>query len=131
MHWRFDLSELGFKTKGWKGDGFAILIAGSLALLHALASSSILRVAFLPAVYATAFRMFGNPASTVESLFYFGFLTERIGRQWNRYAVPFLVGATYTVHEISNPEYWYEGMPFALVFIGVTLFAAGSCNSIE
>lgn len=124
LHWRFDLSELGFRTKGWKGDGSAVLIAGSLALLQVLASSSILQVAFLPAVYATAFRMFGNPASTVENLFYFGFLTERVGKQWNRYVVPFLVGAMYTAHEISNPEYWYEGLPFAFVFIGVTLFAA-------
>lgn len=57
LHWRFDLSELGFRAKGW-------------------------------------------------------------------YAVPFLVGAMYTAHEISNPEYWYEGLPFAFVFIGVTLFAA-------
>jgi hypothetical protein len=60
----------------------------------------------------------------VENLFYFGFLTDRVGKQLNRYAVPFLIGAMYTLHEISNPEYWYEGLPFVYVFIGVTLFAA-------
>jgi membrane protease YdiL (CAAX protease family) len=124
LHWRFDLSELGFRTKGWKGDVAAILIVGSLGILQALVSPSGLQIALLPAVYATAFRMFGNPASTVENLFYFGFLTERIGKQWNRYAVSFLIGAMYTAHEISNPEYWYEGMQFALVYIGVVVFAA-------
>lgn len=124
LHWQFDLSELGFRTKGWKGDVSAILIAGSIGLLQTLVSSSGLQFAFFPAVYATAFRMFGNPASTVENLFYFGFMTERIGKHWNRYVVPFLIGAMYTAHEISNPEYWYEGLPLAFVFIGVTLFAA-------
>jgi hypothetical protein len=124
LHWRFDLSELGFRTKGWKGDVAAILVVGSLGILQALVSSSVLQIALLPAVYATAFRMFGNPASTVENLFYFGFLTERISKPWNRYAIPFLVGAMYTAHEISNPEYWYERMQFALVFIGVAVFAA-------
>jgi hypothetical protein len=124
LHWRFDLSKLGFRTRGWKGDVAAILVVGSLGILQALVSQSSLQVALLRAVYATAFRMFGNPASTVENLFYFGFLTERISKQWNRYAIPFLVGAMYTAHEISNPEYWYEGMQFALVFIGVVVFAA-------
>lgn len=124
LHWRFDLSELGFRTKGWKGDVAAILIVGSFALLQVFASPSALQITFLPAVYATAFRMFGNPASTVENLFYFGFLTERFGNQWNRYAVPFIIGAMYTAHEVSNPEYWYGGSSFAFVFVGVTLFAA-------
>lgn len=124
LHWRYDLSELGFRTKGWKADVAAILIVGSFALLQVLVSPNALQIAFLPALYATAFRMFGNPASTVENLFYFGFLTERFGNQLNRYAVPFLIGAMYTAHEVSNPEYWYAGLSFAFVFVGITLFAA-------
>lgn len=38
LHWRFDLSELGFRTRGWKGDILAILLFGSLGLLQALLS---------------------------------------------------------------------------------------------
>ncbi|HEY4691629.1 MAG TPA: hypothetical protein VIK33_20135 [Anaerolineae bacterium] len=30
----------------------------------------------------------------------------------------------YTAHEMSNPEYWYEGVSFVLVFLGVTVIAA-------
>jgi hypothetical protein len=124
LHWKFDLSELGFRSRGWKGDTAAIAIIGGLGLLQALASSIVLQLDVLPAFFATAFRMFGNPASTVENLFYFGFLTDRIGKRLNRYAVPFLIGTMYTLHEMSNPEYWYEGLPFTFVFIGVTLVAA-------
>jgi hypothetical protein len=58
----------------------------------------------MPAVFATMFRMFGNPASTVENLFYFGFLTERVSKQLNRYVVPFLIGAMYTLHEMTIPS---------------------------
>jgi hypothetical protein len=124
LHWRFDLSELGFRTRGWRSDLLAILLMGSLGLAQVLAASSVFQIAVLPAFYSTLFRMFGNPASTVENFFYFGFLTERIGKQFNRYLVPFLIGAMYTAHEISNPEYWYEGSPFAFIFIGVAIFAA-------
>jgi hypothetical protein len=124
LHRRFDLSELGFRSKGWKGDAAAIGIVGVLGLLQALFSSSLIQFTVLPALSATVFRMFGNPASTVENLFYFGFLTDRIGKQLNRWAVPFLIGTMYTMHELSNPEYWYEGLSFVYVFIGVTLLAA-------
>jgi len=124
LHWRFDLSELGFRSKGWKGDAAAIGIVGALGLLQGAFSSTTLQFAVLPALSATVFRMFGNPASTVENLFYFGFLTNRLGKSLNRYAVPFIVGVLYTFHEMSNPEYWYEGSSFIFVFIGVTIFAA-------
>jgi hypothetical protein len=124
LHWRFDLSDLGFKSKGWKGDVLAILLVGLLGLLQVSSSLNIASVAFLPAASATLFRMFGNPASSVENLFYFGFLTERIGKQWSRYLIPFLVGAMYTAHEMTNPEYWYRGVSFVFIFVGVTLFAA-------
>jgi hypothetical protein len=124
LHWRFDLSELGLRSKGWKGDVAAILLVGALGLLQAFSSSGVLQFAVLPAFSATAFRMFGNPASTVENLFYYGFLTERLGNSWKRYLVPFAVGAMYTAHEMTNPEYWYEGTSFVFIFVGVTIFAA-------
>jgi hypothetical protein len=124
LHWKFDLSELGFRTKGWRGDTIALLIVGSFSLLLGLSSSSASSYALLPAFYSTLFRLFGNPASTVENVFYFGFLTNRLGKRWNRYIVPLLVGAMYTAHELSNPEYWYEGLSFINIFIGVTLMAA-------
>jgi hypothetical protein len=124
LHLRFDLSDLGFRSKGWKGDTAAIMLVGGLGLIQALSSSNILQFALLPATYSALFRLFGNPASTVENLFYFGFLTERIGKRWSRYAVPFLIGALYVAHEMTNPEYWYTGVSFAFIFVGVTVFAA-------
>jgi hypothetical protein len=30
----------------------------------------------------------------------------------------------YTAHEMINPEYWYEGMSFGFVFVGVALVTA-------
>jgi hypothetical protein len=35
-----------------------------------------------------------------------------------------VIGAMYTAHEMSNPEYWYGGVSFVFIFIGVSLFAA-------
>jgi hypothetical protein len=29
----------------------------------------------------------------------------------------------YTLHEMSNPEYWYNGTPFAVEFVGITAIA--------
>ncbi len=124
LHWRFDLSGLGFKSKGWKGDVLAIALVAVLVLLQVFSSLNLGPITVLPAFFAATFRMFGNPASTVENLFYYGFLTERLGNKWNRYLVPFVIGAMYTAHEITNPEYWYESTSFVFIFIGVALFSA-------
>jgi hypothetical protein len=75
-------------------------------------------------LFAAIYRWFANPASTVENLFYFGFITERFSYRLGRWKTPVLIGALYTLHEMSNPEYWYEGLSFSIVFIGVTLTAA-------
>jgi hypothetical protein len=37
---------------------------------------------------------------------------------------PVLIGGMYMIHEMTNPEYWYGGMNYLLVFVGVTLTAA-------
>ena len=124
LHWRFNLSELGFRTKGIRGDAVAILLVGSLGLLQAFVSGSLLQIAVQSALFSALFRLFANPASSVENLFYYGFLTERLGNQRGRYLVPFFVGALYTAHEMSNPAYWYQGVSFPFIFIGVTVFAA-------
>jgi hypothetical protein len=33
LHWRFDLSDLGIRSRGWKGDVVAILLMGLLSLV--------------------------------------------------------------------------------------------------
>ena len=38
------------------------------------------------------------------------------------FLLPLIIGLMYTAHEMSNPEYWYEGMQFGLVLVGVFLF---------
>jgi hypothetical protein len=121
LHWRFDLTELGFRSAGWKGDGLAIVLLGLIYLAptlfrdqHALSPGG-------SGVSAMLDRLFFNPASTTEYLFYLGFLAERLLPKTGRWGTPLLVAAMYIAHELSDPEYWYEGMRFALVYGGVAL----------
>jgi hypothetical protein len=124
LHRRFDLSELGFKSCGWKGDAVAILLMGGVSGVSFLLRDHPAELAPGSALMAAATRMLGNPASTVENLFYFGFLTDSLAEKTGRWLTPLLIGGMYTMHEMSNPEYWYSHMSFALVFIGVALTAA-------
>lgn len=123
LHWRYDLSDYGIRSRGWKGDLLAILLMGLLALIPLLMERSLHvltpRVAFLAGLN----RLFANPASTVENLFYFGFLTEQLSHSAGRRLTPWLIGLSYAAHEMSNPEYWYEGVNFVLIFVGVTIWA--------
>lgn len=121
LHWRFDLSGYGIRSRGWKGDVLAAIIIGLLYSVPSLTTISAPAFDFLGAFTAWADRAFANPASTVENLFYFGFLTERLSQKTGRWLTPFLIGAMYAAHEMTNPEYWYKGMNFVLVFVGVTL----------
>lgn len=126
LHWRYDLSDFGLRSRGWKGDVLAILIIGFLGFVPLLMRSS---PSTHPFTFGTAFlagldRLFGNPASSVENLFYFGFLTERLSHWTGRWLTPPLIGLMYTAHEISNPEYWYGGMNFVLIFVGITIWAS-------
>ena len=69
-------------------------------------------------------RLLANPASSVENLFYFGFVAEMLSAKTGKWLTPFLIAAMYTAHEMTNPEYWDEGMSFGFVFAGVTLITA-------
>jgi hypothetical protein len=69
-------------------------------------------------------RLFANPASTVENLFYFGFLTERLLYKTGKWFTPLLIATMYTSHEISNPEYWYGHLSFVFVFVAIAVTAA-------
>jgi hypothetical protein len=124
LHWRYDLSGLGFQSKGWKGDAGAVLLIGFFYLLSVLPKFSISSISLADGLWTGLRRLFANPASTTENLFYFGFLTERLSYKTGRWLTPPIIGAMYTIHEMSNPEYWYGGVSFVFIFIGVTLFAA-------
>ncbi len=124
LHWRFDLSGYGIRSNGWKIDLLAILLMGFLGAIPVFMQAASLTFAPGRAVTAGLTRLFANPASSVENLFYFGFLTERISYKAGRWITPLLIGLMYTAHEMSNPEYWYGGMSFGFVFVGVALWAA-------
>ncbi len=124
LHRRFDLSELGFRSFGLKGDILAILLMGMLSFLPALAAGLPQKLAFATAFQAGMLRLFGNPASTVENLFYFGFLTEPMSHKFGRWLTPALIGLMYTLHEMSNPEYWYNHTAFGWIFAAITVSAA-------
>jgi hypothetical protein len=124
LHWRYDLSDYGIRSRGWKGDLFAVLLMGLLGLFPLLMRPPTLAFSFVPALLTALDRLFANPASTVENLFYFGFLTERLSYQTGKWFTPLLIGLMYTAHEMSNPEYWYGGMSFVLIFAGVAIWSA-------
>jgi hypothetical protein len=122
LHWRFDLSDLGIRSRGWRGDIVAILLIGALSLVPVLLPGP---HPFTPgnATLAALDRLFANPASTVENLFYFGFLTERLLHK-TKWVTPLLIAAMYTIHEMSNPEYWYDHLSFVFVFVAIAVAAA-------
>lgn len=124
LHWRFDLSGYGIRSNGWKGDLAAVLLMGVLGLVPLLMQPMLSAISPGNAAVAMLMRLLANPASSVENLFYFGFLTERLSYRTGKWLTPLLIGLMYTVHEMSNPEYWYGGMSFGLVFVGVVIWAA-------
>ena len=124
LHWRFDLSELGFRSLGWRGNITAVLAIALLYFFPRLSQPEAFALDFPGALTAGLDRLFANPASTTENLFYFGFLTERLSTRLGRGWTPLLVGLLYMLHEMTNPEYWYEGMFFPTVFVGVAIVAA-------
>ena len=123
LHKRFDLSECGIRSRGWKGDTAAVLLLAFLGVAPSLLRQPLSLSDPGQAVIVLLDRMFANPASTIENLFYFGFLTERLSYGTGKWFTPILMGLMYTVHEMTNPEYWYEGMQFTLVFVTVTVVA--------
>lgn len=122
LHWRYGLSELGIRSSGWQGDLAAVLIVAALTLVPRFTQPLSLSFSLLPALQTALDRMFFNPATTTEYLFYFGFLAGHLYGKLGKWWTPLLVGLMYTAHEMSNPEYWYEGVQFGFVFVGVTLF---------
>ncbi|OGO33299.1 MAG: hypothetical protein A2Z16_11450 [Chloroflexi bacterium RBG_16_54_18] len=124
LHWRFDLSELGFRSYSVKADLSDVLLMGILSFLPVLIRGLPANLRLATAFQASMERLFGNPASTVENLFYFGFLAESLARKTGRWLTPVLIGGLYTLHEMSNPEYWYSHLEFGLVFVGITLTTA-------
>ena len=124
LHWRFDLSKLGIQSSGWKGDIIAILLFGLIYLAPSLLQSSPMPSTLGNAFLAGLDRLFLNPASTTEYLFYFGFLADRLSHKTGRWMTTLIIATMYTAHEMSNPEYWYEGSKFLLIFVGVTLTAS-------
>jgi hypothetical protein len=124
LHRRYDLSELGIRSHGWRSDVVAVLFLAGLNAVPGLLRSEPGVVTVGQALLAGLDRWFANPASTTETLFYFGFLTERLSRTTGRWLTPVLIGLMYTAHEMTNPEYWYEGLVFGMVFVGVAVIAA-------
>ncbi len=123
LHWRFDLSAYGIKSRGWKGDVLAVILMGVLGFVPLLMQTMHQPGSFGTALATALDRLFANPASSIENLFYFGFLTESLSHRTGRWLTPPLIGLMYTAHEMTNPEYWYGGMNFVLIFVGVTIWS--------
>ena len=124
LHWCYNLSDYGIRSRGWRVDLLAILLIGLLALIPLLIGRSLDALTPGVAFLAGLNRLFANPASTVENLFYFGFLTEQLSHRAGKWLTPLLIGLMYAAHEMTNPEYWYGEMNFALIFVGIAIWAA-------
>lgn len=123
LHWRFGLSELGIRSRGWGGDLVGIVLPGLLAAVGAVLIGGL---ASHPqaAILAAMDRLLANPASSVENLFYFGFVAERLSLRAGKWLTPIFIAIMYTAHEMTNPEYWYKAMSFGFVLVGTALIAA-------
>jgi hypothetical protein len=124
LHYRYDLSALGFRSFGWKEDAAVILCLVLISLIPALLQPPPHTLLGGSAWQAGLERLFANPASTTEYLFYFGFLGERLLPRLGRWPAALLLALLYTLHELSNPEYWYGGTLFVLIFFGILIIAA-------
>jgi hypothetical protein len=98
-------------------------LLGFMEALVVLLQPGPLTISLWSGITAGAYRLFGNPASSVEYFFYFGFVTERLSRKTGKFLTAPLIGAMYTAHEMSNPEYWYNGTSFGIEFVGITVIA--------
>jgi hypothetical protein len=75
----------------------AAIIVGLLYASPSLMAVSSPSFDFRGALAAWLDRSFANSASTVENLFYFGFLTERLSHKAGRWLTPLLIGAMYAL----------------------------------
>lgn len=124
LHLRYDLSSLGVRSPSRARDLAAVMFLGLLPLTVRGLPPPLWSWDPSAALHAGLDRLLLNPASTTENLFYFGLLAERLDRWTGRWGTPVLIGALYTAHEMSNPEYWYESMNFAIVFVSVAVTTA-------
>jgi len=123
LHYRHDLSGLGFRSPGWRGDVVAIILIALLSGSRRFFISEPFSFHPVGALLAGLDRLFLNPASTTENLFYFGFLAERLSHRFGKWWTPLMIGLMYGFHEMTNPEYWYEEVFFPSIFVGVAIFA--------
>ncbi|MBM3124938.1 MAG: hypothetical protein FJZ87_07650, partial [Chloroflexi bacterium] len=110
LHARHDLSELGFRSRDLRGDAFALILMTLLMSVQGLFGGASFPFNFPAAFQAGIDRLFFNPASTTETIFYFGFMTERLSLKFGRWWTPILIGLMYGFHEMTNPDYWYKGV---------------------
>lgn len=121
LHMRYDLSELGIRSSGWKGDALAVLLIAGLYAVPRLLSPIAAGPDLLAGLQAGALRLLANPATSAEYVFYFGFIASRFSKVMPSVLVCLSIGLMYMLHEMTNPEYWYEGTRFAFIFVGVAL----------
>lgn len=117
------LTNLGFeRIKFWE---FILLTIfyGILYLIPVLVTRSNQNLTINDAISSLIDRMFLNPASTVEFIFYFGFIGKRLSLMLGKIITPIALGLMYTIHEISNPEYWFENINFIFIPFGIAIFS--------
>ena len=69
LHWRYDLSELGFRSSGWRGDAVAVLLIATLYMVPQLLRPIAESPDLLGGLQAGLFRLLANPATSAEYFF--------------------------------------------------------------
>jgi len=83
---------LGRDLHAWTASPIAVLLIALLSGARRFFNSDPFSFDPFGAVLAGLDRLFLNPASTTENLFYFGFLAERLSWKFGRWATALLVG---------------------------------------
>ncbi|TLN02138.1 hypothetical protein FDZ71_13245, partial [bacterium] len=64
LHRRYDLTELGLKSRGWRGDAAAVALLGLITFIFSLPGNGLASLDMAKAVTAVVYRVLGNPAFT-------------------------------------------------------------------
>lgn len=140
LHRRYDLSGYGIRSRGWKGDLLAILLMGLLGFVPAFMRPSPHPFSLGTALQTALERLFANPASSVENLFYFGFLAERLSYRTGKWLITGSDDAVARLWDLeTNPptqlftlnfDYSTEGPPGAFAFSPDGRFLAMGAGAI-
>lgn len=115
IHFQFSLADFGFRTKNWKKEALAILAVATISLLPILLMKLGIENIWFNKFSTASGRILGNSTALIKSFFFFGFLMERLLRNYNKYISILLIAAMFSIYEVCTTAFWIED--YSLIFI--------------